>query len=351
MSNMPNEFQAHSSAKNKPRIRYGCGAAPKSAMKSDDMEAPPRIELGNKGFADLCLTAWLWCHCFSDFSIIPEKAASVKTFLERSDFFPEKICFSCCVDIHMLCALLLSLFTKIGVDNAHFIMYNKSISFIHLRKTKCLPHQQRSFFALRIRRHQKGWEFFLRKQTFTNKIVRLAGRVLCTQLASILTYFVLVLVVMSFWDDPSKDMTPIYLLATAGSQISVLCLIYKPIWLLGEDHATDLRIGKTRRCPAAGLIIGLCGVSPAIIAWLANLILSFSHSSSSIADSVLGYMLYVWAPYFNMIPHGAWYSPLLFLPALVPVPILSHIAFYRGMRGLTLKKSIQEWKQRKTSTV
>ena len=25
------------------------------------MEAPPRIELGNEGFADLCLTAWLWC--------------------------------------------------------------------------------------------------------------------------------------------------------------------------------------------------------------------------------------------------------------------------------------------------
>ena len=23
------------------------------------LEAPPRIELGNKGFADLCLTAWL----------------------------------------------------------------------------------------------------------------------------------------------------------------------------------------------------------------------------------------------------------------------------------------------------
>ena len=26
------------------------------------LEAPPRFELGHKGFADLCLTAWLWCH-------------------------------------------------------------------------------------------------------------------------------------------------------------------------------------------------------------------------------------------------------------------------------------------------
>ncbi len=25
-----------------------------------EMEAPPRFELGRKGFADLCLTTWLW---------------------------------------------------------------------------------------------------------------------------------------------------------------------------------------------------------------------------------------------------------------------------------------------------
>ena len=25
-------------------------------------KAPPRIELGNKSFADFCLTAWLWRH-------------------------------------------------------------------------------------------------------------------------------------------------------------------------------------------------------------------------------------------------------------------------------------------------
>ena len=27
-----------------------------------DVEAPPRFELGNKGFAGLCLTTWLWRH-------------------------------------------------------------------------------------------------------------------------------------------------------------------------------------------------------------------------------------------------------------------------------------------------
>ena len=27
-----------------------------------DVEAPPRLELGNEGFADLCLTTWLWRH-------------------------------------------------------------------------------------------------------------------------------------------------------------------------------------------------------------------------------------------------------------------------------------------------
>ena len=25
------------------------------------LEAPPRFELGHKGFAGLCLTTWLWC--------------------------------------------------------------------------------------------------------------------------------------------------------------------------------------------------------------------------------------------------------------------------------------------------
>ena len=35
------------------------------------MEATPGFEPGNKGFADLCLTAWLWRHMLSsDFSLL-----------------------------------------------------------------------------------------------------------------------------------------------------------------------------------------------------------------------------------------------------------------------------------------
>ncbi len=29
-------------------------------MLTPNLEAPPRFELGNKGFADLCLASWLW---------------------------------------------------------------------------------------------------------------------------------------------------------------------------------------------------------------------------------------------------------------------------------------------------
>ena len=34
----------------------------KYLLRGSYMEAPPGIGPGNKGFADLCLTAWLWCH-------------------------------------------------------------------------------------------------------------------------------------------------------------------------------------------------------------------------------------------------------------------------------------------------
>ena len=39
------------------------------------LEAPPRIELGDKGFADLCLTAWLWCRnmAFSPYKDMKKK--------------------------------------------------------------------------------------------------------------------------------------------------------------------------------------------------------------------------------------------------------------------------------------
>ena len=34
--------------------------APQTLSAALLMEVPPRFELGNRGFADLCLTTWLW---------------------------------------------------------------------------------------------------------------------------------------------------------------------------------------------------------------------------------------------------------------------------------------------------
>ena len=41
------------------------------------MEAPPRFELGHEGFADLCLTAWLWRR--QDLTSIANAVAFVKS--------------------------------------------------------------------------------------------------------------------------------------------------------------------------------------------------------------------------------------------------------------------------------
>ena len=38
------------------------GSSHNESYESFLLEAPPRFELGNKGFADLCLTTWLWRH-------------------------------------------------------------------------------------------------------------------------------------------------------------------------------------------------------------------------------------------------------------------------------------------------
>ena len=42
-------------------------AATNKEKDQEKLEAPPRFELGRKGFADLCLTAWLWRHIGADY--------------------------------------------------------------------------------------------------------------------------------------------------------------------------------------------------------------------------------------------------------------------------------------------
>ena len=46
-----------------PRSRPWQGRALPNELNPRKLEAPPGIGPGNKGFADLCLTAWLWCRC------------------------------------------------------------------------------------------------------------------------------------------------------------------------------------------------------------------------------------------------------------------------------------------------
>ena len=60
---------ANGAAKENRREVFCCGWLISIHVKSPErtafgafMEAPPRFELGNQGFADPCLTTWLWRH-------------------------------------------------------------------------------------------------------------------------------------------------------------------------------------------------------------------------------------------------------------------------------------------------
>ena len=198
--------------------------------------------------------------------------------------------------------------------------------------------------------YEREGNFFLKKLSFGKKILLLALRILGFQIASIITYFIMVMVVtMVFSDKEANVETPYMLIATLITQTSVLVLAYKPVWLLGEDHAADLIIGKTKRHPFAGLLVGLCAVSPMILAWLMNLLLVFFSFNFNFFSTVLGYLLYSWEPYFTLcytyLPANAWYAPLIYLPALLPIPLLCQLAYWNGMRGVTWRKKVREYRR------
>ena len=57
-------------------------------LHSGFLEAPIRIELMNKSFADFCLTAWLWRHTtlYDNYKVLTEKASSVEDASLGADY-------------------------------------------------------------------------------------------------------------------------------------------------------------------------------------------------------------------------------------------------------------------------
>ena len=203
---------------------------------------------------------------------------------------------------------------------------------------------------------KKGREFIVERVSFNKKMLLLAVKILGLQIASIITYFFIVMLVTMFFSDKEANVeAPYMLIATVITQASVLLLIYKPLWGLGEEHATDLIIGRTKRRPYAGLAVGLYAISPIILAWAVNLLLNFFTFNFSFFSTVLGYLLYSWEPYFDLcyiyLPDGAWYTPFIYLPAMLPIPALCHIAYRNGLHGITLREKIKAYRKAKTVKV
>ena len=192
---------------------------------------------------------------------------------------------------------------------------------------------------------KEGCRLF-KKHSFERLMAHTVWKVITFQLVAMLVYVVMILVVMMIFADDEGYVYPWNeMFATLFTEIVVLILAYKPLWLLGEEHAGSLQMRTVRGSSYSGLIIGLWSVSPIILAWFINLTLGIFSASTTVFNSILGYLLYPWEPYFRVcrlyIDSSAWYMPFTYIPAIIPIPTLCHIAYRNGMNGVTLKRMLR----------
>lgn len=183
---------------------------------------------------------------------------------------------------------------------------------------------------------------------------RMACKLVGYQLIAMFIYVIMALVVLMIFADEEGYVYPWNeLYATLLTEIVVLILVYKPLWALGDEHAGSLLMTHTRGTKYSGLLVGLFGVSPIIVAWFFDTLLGIFSLNFSLLTSILGYMLYPWEPYFNIcklyLDANAWYMPLIYIPAIVPIPILCHIAYTNGVKGITLKKTIRNYRKQRAA--
>ena len=178
-----------------------------------------------------------------------------------------------------------------------------------------------------------------KKHSFERAMARMAWKLVGYQLVAMFIYVIMTLVVMVIFADEDGYVYPwneVY--ATLLTEIVVLTMAYKPLWMLGDDHAGSLKMAHTRGTKYSGLQVGL----------LAIFSLNFS-----LFTSILGYMLYPWEPYFNIcklyMDISAWYMPLIYVPTILPMPILCHIAYTNGVKGVTLKKTIRNYQAKRAA--
>lgn len=182
----------------------------------------------------------------------------------------------------------------------------------------------------------------LKKHSFERAMARAAVKLIGNQLLAMLIYVVMILVVMVLFADEDGYVYPWNeMFATLFTLLVVLGISYQPIWLLGEEHAASLHMHHVRGTEWSGLQIGLLAVSPIIVAWFFDTLLGIFSINAPIFNTILAYMLYPWEPYFNVcklyMDTEAWYMPLIYLPAIVPIPLFCHWAYRNGCKGITFK--------------
>ncbi len=191
------------------------------------------------------------------------------------------------------------------------------------------------------------------KKTTSYKLFQATMNVFWYQLgAAVVVYIIFTMFVMILFSDENNNIGKYTnLLTTLATELFVFYLVYKRMWKFGDEHRGDVLVGVTVRKPLNGLLAGLAAMSPTIICLVLDTIIRLVFDKPSIFGEIFLYLLFPFTPYFDIVKpiistklnNSSFAALLFYIPTVIPVPLISMLAFRNGMKGVwqnfTFKKN------------
>lgn len=188
-----------------------------------------------------------------------------------------------------------------------------------------------------------------KKQSFRYLTYKTVCRLFSAQITGAAIYLLMgSLTVILFSDEDGKVLKIYEWIPLVVGVLTELRLVNIHMYRLGEEHYTTGVIARQPKAPIWGFYVGLMGISPILFFWflmILGFIFSFSVSGF---QNLVGYFLYPWSPYFDLVrsivPQSSFWGVLFYIPPMLPIPILSYFSFKGGIEDKPINLKFWEYR-------